>query len=168
MLKQNLLPVWIGIILLSGMFLMGQDTWAPPPCTDLDGDGYGNPASASCTYPERDCDGSNPDVNPGVTEGPIGDPTCSDGLDNDCVGGVDMDDVACTGSECFDLDEDGYHCDQCPGGNDCNDDPSDDPPVCDTCSCGVFECAGCAFCQLPGAIEFPNDGVDSNCNGQDN
>lgn len=29
MFKRNLLPAWIGIILLSGMFLMGQDTWCP-------------------------------------------------------------------------------------------------------------------------------------------
>jgi len=31
MLRRNLVPVWIGIILLSGMFLMGQETW-PPKC----------------------------------------------------------------------------------------------------------------------------------------
>ena len=29
MLRRKLLPVWIGIIVLSSMFLMGQDTWAP-------------------------------------------------------------------------------------------------------------------------------------------
>ena len=31
MFRRNLLPVWIGIIFLSGMFLMGQDTWPPQP-----------------------------------------------------------------------------------------------------------------------------------------
>lgn len=40
MFRRNLIPVWLGIILLSGMFLMGQDTWSPP-CVELDPDGYG-------------------------------------------------------------------------------------------------------------------------------
>ena len=31
MFRRNLVPVWTGIILLSCMFLMGQDTWGPPP-----------------------------------------------------------------------------------------------------------------------------------------
>ena len=31
MFRRNVIPVWLGIILLSGMFLMGQDTWPPPP-----------------------------------------------------------------------------------------------------------------------------------------
>ena len=30
MFSRNLIPVWIGIILLSGMFLIGQDAWSPP------------------------------------------------------------------------------------------------------------------------------------------
>jgi len=30
MFRRNLIAVWIGIILLSGMFLMGQETWVPP------------------------------------------------------------------------------------------------------------------------------------------
>ena len=47
-------------------------------CADLDGDGYGNPASAECGHPEPDCDDSNPDVNPGMTEIP------GNGLDDDC------------------------------------------------------------------------------------
>ena len=31
MFSRRTLPVWIGLILLSGMFLMGQETW--PPCS---------------------------------------------------------------------------------------------------------------------------------------
>ena len=31
MFSRNLIPVWIGIILLSGLFLMGQQGWCPPP-----------------------------------------------------------------------------------------------------------------------------------------
>jgi len=34
-LRRNLFPVWIGILLLSGMFLMGQVAW-PPPCVVVD------------------------------------------------------------------------------------------------------------------------------------
>jgi len=62
MFRRSLIPVWIGIILLSGMFLMGQETW-PPQCVD---------------------------------EGPFGDPTCSDGIDNDCDGLIDSEDPTCS------------------------------------------------------------------------
>ncbi|MBI5196877.1 MAG: hypothetical protein HZA10_11245, partial [Nitrospirae bacterium] len=37
-------------------------------CTDNDGDGYGNPASASCAHPELDCNDSNTNIHPGATE----------------------------------------------------------------------------------------------------
>jgi Putative metal-binding motif len=57
---------------------------------DLDDDGYGDPDNPvyACDWPEgavlsgTDCDDSNADVSPS------GDEVC-DGLDNDCVGGVD-------------------------------------------------------------------------------
>jgi len=29
MLRKGLLPIWVGILVLSGMFLLGQDTWPP-------------------------------------------------------------------------------------------------------------------------------------------
>ena len=51
-------------------------------CVDGDGDGYGNPASSICTYPELDCDDSNAEINPAATE------VC-DSLDNNCDGQVD-------------------------------------------------------------------------------
>ena len=66
------------------------------PCLDGDGDGYGNPVNANCTYPEPDCDDTDPDIHPGATEGPLGDPTCSDTLDNDCDGLVDGDEPICS------------------------------------------------------------------------
>jgi hypothetical protein len=59
-----------------------------PTCTDSDGDGYGNPAAASCTFPELDCDDSRNFINPGESE------ICEDGFDNDCAGG----DSVCSGS----------------------------------------------------------------------
>jgi len=55
---------------------------AAPQCVDYDGDSYGDPGSATCPQVEQDCDDSDPDINPGETE------VC-DGVDNNCVGGVD-------------------------------------------------------------------------------
>jgi len=143
MLSQEMLPVWIGVILLSGLLLVGQDclaqtglcdpdpcqsipnavagtcseiggsctgpsdffcscdggyTWqgtthtcegSQPTCADSDEDGYGDPADASCTYPELDCDDSDEAINPGSTE------ICSDDVDNDCDGLVDVQDPQC-------------------------------------------------------------------------
>jgi hypothetical protein len=72
---------------------------AQPPwgetCADNDGDGYGNPASEACQHSEWDCNDNNAAVNPAATEGPYGDPTCSDTLDNDCDGLVDAADEGC-------------------------------------------------------------------------
>jgi len=64
---------------------------------------------------------------------------------------------------CTDLDQDGY-CDEATGGNDCDDDPSNDPPGCGACSCGAPACAPCARCIHPGAPEVC-DGIDNNCSG---
>ena len=101
-------PIWIGILFLTGIFLLGQESWSPP-CTDLDGDGYGNPGSERCEYPFFDCDDSNPEINPGIQEGPNGDLTCSDFLDNDCDGAIDSEDIGCRplcfeNSDCEDPD----------------------------------------------------------------
>jgi len=59
------------------------DIACAPTCTDDDGDGYGSPASSSCTHPEEDCDDSRIGVNPGATE------ICDNQLDDDCDGIVD-------------------------------------------------------------------------------
>ncbi len=47
-------------------------------CEDVDGDGYGSPASATCPHPQLDCNDANPAVNPGATEIP------GNGIDDDC------------------------------------------------------------------------------------
>lgn len=72
--------VWTVIVLLSGLFLIGQETWPPSEiCADGDGDGYGYPASPACAYMEMDCDDTNADVFPGA-------PELCDGVDNQCAG----------------------------------------------------------------------------------
>jgi len=37
MFRRNLIPVWVGIILLFGMFLMGQEGWGQTTVTELEG-----------------------------------------------------------------------------------------------------------------------------------
>ena len=59
MTGRNLIPVWIGILVLSGMFLVGQPSWEPPECIDNDEDGYGYPGVYTCQHPEEDCDDSD-------------------------------------------------------------------------------------------------------------
>ena len=63
-------------------------------CPDADQDGYttacGGCFNQFCPLP--DCDDTNAQRNPGRTEGPPGNPTCSDGIDNDCDGLADLDD----------------------------------------------------------------------------
>ena len=63
-------------------------------CTDVDGDGYGDPASADCTYPEFDCDDGNAAIHPGMQGQDCA--NAPDGVDNDCDGQIDEDD--CGGS----------------------------------------------------------------------
>ena len=192
MFRRNLVPVWIGIILLSGMFLMGQDTWAPQECIDNDGDGYGNPASESCPNSGWDCNENNPEINPGVIEGPYGDPLCNDGGDNDCDGFSDSFDSGCWW--CAEPEDcaDGNPCtdDACEGGS-CvytnNTGPCDDGDACtlgDVCSngtcsgtlddqdddgyadipCGGNDCDDTNADVHPGAPELC-DGIDNQCPG---
>ncbi len=94
MFNRSTYIAWIRILGLSCMFLLGQDTWSLS-CEDSDGDGYGDPASGLCANTEWDCDDGNPSVNPGAPEGPYGDPTCSDSLDNNCDGRPDAQDAEC-------------------------------------------------------------------------
>ena len=55
-------------------------------CSDLDGDGFGDPASTECAYPLLDCDDSDSRTYPGATE-------LCDGTDNDCDGDPGADEV---------------------------------------------------------------------------
>jgi len=80
MFKRNTFPVWLGILVLSSIFLMGQETWELPPCTDMDGDGFGAVLSLSCQYPFLDCDDDDPDINPLAIE------IAGNGIDENCDG----------------------------------------------------------------------------------
>ena len=83
---------------------------------------------------------------------------------------ADLDNVSLEGADlCIDKDGDGYGDPADPAcpqpERDCADDPSADPPICATCTCGNADCAPCAACIHPGAKEFLNDGIDSDCDG---
>jgi len=90
------------ILLLAWTVMAGiegsQPQWGGT-CSDSDGDGYGDPASSACTYPELDCDDSDGNVHPGHWE------NCFNGTDDDCDGDVDLADPECA---CNDGDGDGY------------------------------------------------------------
>ena len=54
------------------------DFRTPPPCVDLDADGFGNPGQVDCPLgPQPDCNDINAGVHPGAVE-------LCDGFDNDC------------------------------------------------------------------------------------
>jgi len=176
MRHTKLALVWILAMLFSMLFLMGPGGCPPEPeCVDSDQDGYGSPASSQCSSPELDCHPDDFYANPGQYEGPFGDDTCSDNLDNDCDGFVDEDDLKCI-KTCF-TDED------CNDQNPCTLDVCDDTDRCtSTCNAIDFEllcdncknkrCTNCAylrskmkfgheryFCRYRGCIENPNEKV---------
>jgi len=131
-------------------------------CTDGDGDGY---AVEGGDCGPVDCDDSDPGVNPGAAE------ICDNGIDDDCDGLIDDADPDCIPT-CTDNDGDGYSVegDDC-GPVDCVDDPSGDPPECETCDCTKKGCTICAHCINPGVTEgcciIPGcfDKIDNDCDG---
>jgi hypothetical protein len=64
-------------------------------CTDGDEDSYAVEGGGCGLV---DCDDTDPDINPGAGEGPPGDPSCSDGEDNNCNGAKDAADPGCSDS----------------------------------------------------------------------
>jgi hypothetical protein len=117
-------------------------------CTDADEDGY-RIEGGGCG--PVDCDDTDPDVHPGVLEGPSGNPICSDTVDNDCDGDVDLDDAGCL-IVCTDEDEDGFALE---GGE----------------YCGPVDCDDTDAAVNPDATEGPfgdptcSDGADNDCSG---
>jgi hypothetical protein len=141
------------------------DPW--PPCLDSDADGYGDPACLTCPNWGHDCDDLNPAIHSGAREGPYGDDTCSDTLDNDCDGDPDDLDSGCY--ECFVPAEcgDSNPCtdDDCVDGfciHTNNTDPCDDNDLCteeDRCMEGI--CVG-------SPLDADDDGYVSDvCGGDD-
>ncbi len=118
----------------------GYDYYACNGYVDNDGDGYDELS---------DCDDTNFDINPGVTE-------ICDGIDNNCNSLVD--EGLSTSVYYIDNDGDGYGSgsagDFCsdPGINysTSNDDCNDDDPAIN-----------------PGALDIPNNLIDENCDGSD-
>jgi hypothetical protein len=78
MFNRKTALVWVGILVLSGAFLMGQESWGP--CVDNDGDGYGATSSAACPNSGLDCNDSDPLIHPGTFDIP------GNGIDEDCNG----------------------------------------------------------------------------------
>jgi len=150
-----------------------------PYYLDLDGDGYGDPATvlAACAPPvgytdnADDCDDADPELRPGAVE-------ICDGLDNNCDGHLGVDES--------DDDGDGWRgcegdCDDAPGGE------AVSPGTSEICGDGVDnDCdavvdegidadadgwASCSDCQddrpsvHPGAAEICGDGLDNDCDG---
>ena len=149
------------------------DSGDPEPECDLSTD-----ADCDGALDADDCDPNDPTAYPGAPEIPY------DGADNDCLGDGDLTDV----------DGDGYDSDRA-GGDDCNDgDPSAYPGAPETCNGRDDDCDGfpttpeeeAADCDsdgygpgeggdcndedptvYPGAPDTWYDGVDSNCDGED-
>lgn len=106
-------------------------------CVDADGDGYAGYDPVTCVT-GRDCDDSDPDINPGVQE------VCN-GIDNDCDGIADV------------KDDDAY---QALWGE-----PR--PASAETCptgtSCGPAECDFAFACVCPDGPEDPTDPPSEPC-----
>jgi hypothetical protein len=144
-----------------------DEEYATSPTTCGVGECSGNTGQLECQG-GSEVDTCDPLAGAGV-EGPEGDPTCSDTLDNDCDGDTDIVDQDCA---CVPT---GSPDDNCDGiDDDCNG-TADDAYVAPPTTCGVGECSGntgLLECQGGSTVDTcdPLAGAaadDSVCNGLD-
>ena len=95
--------IWSGLFTAAGPQVT-RLAWVETSCPDADGDGFSDEACGG-----DDCDDTDPAVNPGAAEGPAGDVTCSDGVDNDCNGLADGDEPTCDPDD-LDMTADDFAC----------------------------------------------------------
>ncbi len=126
---------------------------------DSDGDGFGDATvtTLACSVPTgftadtTDCDDAAAAVFPGADE-------LCDGLDNNCDGTIDPDSSVDAPVWYADGDQDGYG------------DPASGVTACDAPIGHIAEGGDCDDDNIlvwPGAEEWPNDGVDQDCDGED-
>ena len=127
---------------------------------DADGDGHSGISAGGddcCDLGNEGTLGCDPStaasINPDAVEIPY------DGIDQNCDG-IDYGGGPVQG----DNDGDSFVADSEPDGIDCDDDTSDDPAGCPTCTCDQEACNGCAKCIYPGAPERCN-WLDDDCDG---
>ncbi|MGE5181009.1 MAG: hypothetical protein ACM31C_03060, partial [Acidobacteriota bacterium] len=114
-------------------FACSPDGLCVAGCPDHDGDGVGYGTACDGV---QDCNDADPTVSPKLTEGPAGDPTCSDGKDNNCDGLIDSQEPAC--HQCADgLDNDGDGKIDFPDDPGCTDPFDDDEHGTAECDDGV-------------------------------
>ncbi len=143
--------VWIGILILAGMFLMGQEAWEPTETLYVDGDedGYGSQTVCTdeliCVENNTDCDDADSSVNPEGIE------IVDNGKDDDC------DPATIDDSADIDDDEDGYTENE----GDCDDaDSSVNPGLDEVCTDGKD-----TDCDGQDDVDDPNCSINFSLSG---
>ena len=135
---------------------------------DLDNDGFGNATASveACDQPpgkvinEDDCDDANSGINPDSAE------VCGDGIDNDCDEQIDEEDSEFPLQWYRDVDGDGYGDAAFPYPVERCSDPSDGTPAYVTDATDCDDSPGADDIN-PGAEEIWYDGIDQDCDDND-
>ena len=127
---------------------------------DADGDGHNGVSAGGddcCDMGNEGSMGCGPDTAAGINPSAV--EIAYDGIDQNCDG-LDYGGGPVLGDD----DGDSFIKNSEPDGLDCDDDTSDDPAGCPTCTCDQAACNGCAKCIYPGAPERCNY-IDDDCDG---